>query len=92
MAVLLADFPDTFGLVSGQELHCLDFLMNNGENMDRCEAPHATGNHGNSASRMEMEDTLNSLRSLICDLLKTNQELRTALLKARASLPHNEEL
>lgn len=92
MTAHLAEFPDLFGRVSGQELHCLDFLRNNGENMDRCEAPHATGNHWSSDSYLEMEDTLRSLRSLICDLLKTNQELRTALLKAEASLLHNEEL
>jgi hypothetical protein len=88
----LAEIPDPFGLVIGQELHCLDLLRNNGDNMDRCEAPHATGNHWSSDSYLEMEDTLRSLRSLICDLLKTNQELRTALIKASASLPHNEEL
>lgn len=60
--------------------------------MDGCEAPHATGNHGSSDSYMEMADTLRSLRSLICDLLRTNQELRIALLKAKGSLPRNEEL
>ena len=30
----------------------------------------------------EMEYRLKSLRSLVCDLLKTNQELRNALLDA----------
>ncbi len=92
MTAHLAEIPDSFGHVSGQEFQGLDFLRNNGENMDRCEAPHATGNHWNSDSYLEMEDTLRSLRSLICDLLKTNQELRTALIKARASLLHNKEL
>ena len=34
-------------------------------------------------SHREMEETLHSLRSLICDLLRENQELRTALLAER---------
>jgi hypothetical protein len=33
-------------------------------------------------SYKEMEYRLKSLRSLVCDLLKTNQELRNALLDA----------
>ena len=43
-----------------------------------------TGNHlWSTDSYEEMEWKLKSLRSLLCDLLKTNQELRDALLDAR---------
>ena len=35
-------------------------------------------------SYQEMKHKFRSLRSLVCDLLKTNQELRTALLEAKS--------
>jgi hypothetical protein len=46
-----------------------------------CE-PDETDNIWSVDSYKEMEYRLNSLRSLVCDLLKTNQELRDALLDA----------
>ena len=52
-------------------------LSYDGENMDNYEVSHATGD-----SYLEMEQRLASLRSLVCDLLKTNQELRQILLEA----------
>jgi hypothetical protein len=50
--------------------------------MDSCEAPHTTDNRGSNDSYREMEHRLNALRSLVCTLLKKNQELRSALLEA----------
>ena len=46
---------------------------------------HATDDRWSIDSFLEMEYKLDSLRSLVCDLLKTNQELRDALVKARSS-------
>ena len=40
----------------------------------------------NIDSYQEMEYRLKSLRALVCDLLKTNQELRDALLDAGIDL------
>jgi hypothetical protein len=54
--------------------------------MDSCEVPHATDDRSTLDSSVEMEHRLNSLRSLICDLLKTNQELRDALRQARSGV------
>ena len=48
----------------------------------------ATGNRSNMDSYQEIEYRLNSLRSLVCDLLKTNQELRDAL-KAKIDAPRS---
>jgi hypothetical protein len=42
-------------------------------------------------SYREMEYRLQSLRSLVCDLLKTNQELRDALLDARIDTQYSAE-
>jgi hypothetical protein len=61
------------------------FWSNNGEHMDDCEVPHAPDNRWTVDSYLEMEFKLESLRSLVCDLLRTNQELRIAL-DANASL------
>jgi len=36
-------------------------------------------------SLLEMEHRLNSLRLLVCELLKTNEELRDALQEARST-------
>jgi hypothetical protein len=59
--------------------------------MDSCEAPHATDNRWSIDSFLEMERSLNSLRSLVCDLLKTNQELRHALLEAESSASNGQD-
>ena len=54
---------------------------NNGESMDKNCEPQETDDF-QDGSYKEMEYRLTSLRSLVCDLLKTNQELRSALLDA----------
>ncbi len=41
-------------------------------------------------SNQEREHRLNSLHSLVCDLLKTNQELRDALLAAKSDAGRNQ--
>jgi hypothetical protein len=52
------------------------------ENMkNHCE-PHERDALCDTNAYNEMEYRLKSLRSLVCDLLKTNQELRNALLDA----------
>ena len=43
-------------------------------------------------SHQEIEETLHSLRSLICDLLRENQELRTALLAERPKTSRHKRL
>jgi hypothetical protein len=55
--------------------------------MDNYEVSHATGD-----SYLEMEQRIACLRSLVCDLLKTNQELRQILLEAGIDWRHNERL
>ena len=60
---------------------------NNGETMDNHNQPHETDDLWGIGSYQEMEYRLKSLRSLVCDLLKTNQELRHALRDARTD-PH----
>jgi hypothetical protein len=62
-------------------------LDGNGENVGNYAEPDATGNHWIVDSYQEMEYKLHSLRSLVCDLLKTNQELRDALLNAKIDVP-----
>jgi hypothetical protein len=54
----------------------------NGENMDNHWEPHETDERRDIGAYQEMEYRLKSLRALVCDLLKTNQELRSALLDA----------
>jgi hypothetical protein len=54
------------------------------------DGPDAIDNLWNVDSHREMEYRLNSLRSLVCDLLKTNQELRYALLDAKIDVPRNQ--
>jgi hypothetical protein len=44
--------------------------------------PEETDNLWSIDSRKEMEYRLNSLQSLVCDLLRTNQELRDAVFDA----------
>ncbi|MCU1249106.1 MAG: hypothetical protein JWQ49_2135 [Edaphobacter sp.] len=58
--------------------------------MDSGKVPHATSDRWRIKSFLEMEHRLNSLRSLVCDLLKTNQELREALLKTKSGVPNNQ--
>jgi hypothetical protein len=50
--------------------------------MDNHWEPHETDEHRDIGAYQEMEYRLKSLRALVCDLLKTNQELRSALLDA----------
>jgi hypothetical protein len=52
------------------------------ENMNHHYEPHEKNALCGTNSCQEMEYRLKSLRSLVCDLLKTNQELRNALLDA----------
>jgi hypothetical protein len=52
------------------------------ENMNNHFEPHGSDAPCDTSSYKEMEYSLKSLRSLVCDLLKTNQELRNALLDA----------
>jgi hypothetical protein len=55
---------------------------NHGENMgSNCERDE-TDSIWSVESYQEMEYRLHSLRSLVCDLLRTNQELRDALFDA----------
>ena len=58
--------------------------------MDNREAPPTPDGAWSQDSYMEMLDRLNSLRSLVCDLLKTNQELRYALVEAGACGQHSQ--
>jgi hypothetical protein len=58
--------------------------------MDNREVQHANDDRWSIDSCHEMEDKLNSLRSLVCHLLKTNQELRNALLEARSGISNNQ--
>jgi hypothetical protein len=58
--------------------------------MDSGKVPHATDDSRSIESFLEMERRLNSLRSLVCDLLKANQELREALLKASSGVPNHQ--
>jgi len=51
-----------------------------------CE-PDETENLRSIDSYREMEYRLNSLRSLVCDLLKSNQELLNALQEAGIDVP-----
>jgi hypothetical protein len=50
--------------------------------MDNHWELHTTDEHRDIGAYHEMEYRLKSLRALVCDLLKTNQELRNALLAA----------
>lgn len=65
-------------------------LSNNGEKYgQRQGTARVTDDRWSIDSFRDMEHQLNSLRSLVCDLLKTNQELRDAL-KARSGVPNNQ--
>jgi hypothetical protein len=52
------------------------------ENMKNHSEPQVSDALCDTNAYNEMEYRLKSLRSLVCDLLKTNQELRDALLDA----------
>jgi hypothetical protein len=64
-------------------------MGNHGENMGSNGEPEATDSIWSSIwsvdSYKEMEYKLHSLRSLVCDLLRTNQELRDALFDAHGN-------
>jgi hypothetical protein len=64
------------------QLHNLGDAGGNGENMDKHWEAHETDEFLEIGAYKEMEYRLKSLRALVCDLLKTNQELRSALLDA----------
>jgi hypothetical protein len=87
VTTLLAEFLAPFETVSTQELHFLGFERQQRGNMNSREVPHTTDNRWSHDSCLEMDHRLNSLRSLVCDLLKTNQELRQALVEARSGVP-----
>jgi hypothetical protein len=58
--------------------------------MENYDAPRTTDNRWSIDSCLEIEEKLNSLRSLVCHLLKTNQELRDALLEATSGASINQ--
>jgi hypothetical protein len=89
VAALLAELLNSFDLVSLKSITVWT-LSNNGESMDSCDVTHATDNRWSTASFLEMEHTINCLRSLVCDLLRTNQELRDALLEARSGVSNDQ--
>jgi hypothetical protein len=57
---------------------------------DQCPAQPAI-DRTHSASSPEMEAQLRALRLLVCDLLKANQDLREAILKANVEMPMNQQ-
>ena len=67
---------------------CLDLLSctlnDNGEKMDSHEAPRGGDNPSNLDPCLELTRRLNSLSSLVCDLLRANEVLRFALKDAVA--------
>jgi len=73
-----------------QQLHCPGLWATTEWGMGKYEEPDMAGNPSNVDSRQEMEYSLSSLRSLVCDLLKANQELRYALLDAKTGVSRNQ--
>jgi hypothetical protein len=65
-------------------------MGNYGETMGNYAAPMATCTCSSIDSYQEAAYELSSLRLLVCDLLKANQELRNALLKAKIDMPRSE--
>jgi hypothetical protein len=63
-------------------------ICSNGDIMDGSDTPQPSGNRRNVESRTEtqseneMKCEVESLRALVCDLLRTNQQLRAALIAA----------
>jgi hypothetical protein len=90
VTALLAESLAPFYPVGIRELHFLGFERQQRGNMNSREVPYTTDNGWSNDSYLEMDHRLNSLRSLICDLLKTNQELREALLEARSGVPKDQ--
>jgi hypothetical protein len=60
--------------------------------MDNHWERHETDKFLEIGAFQEIEYRLRSLRALVCDLLKTNQELRSALLDAGIDVPGREEM
>jgi len=56
--------------------------------MSHIQQPDTTGHNSSADSYREMEYKLNTLRSVVCDLLKMNQQLRDTLLAAKLAVPH----
>jgi hypothetical protein len=59
--------------------------------MNSREAPHVRDNLGSVDLHLELEERINSLSILVCDLLKTNQELRRALLDTTVDVQLDQE-
>ena len=57
-----------------------------GEMMDSRETIRATGDGSSMEPSLEVEQMIYSLRSMVCDLLRRNQELRYALMEATLSM------
>jgi hypothetical protein len=53
--------------------------------------PDATGQSSSMENYREMEQNLNVLRSVVCELLQDNQQLREALLAAKTNPPQGRE-
>ncbi len=56
--------------------------------MERSEAPQSHDAPPSVESHHELQHRITALRQVICGLLKTNQELRHALLQAQATTQH----
>lgn len=61
-----------------------------GENLGKNCEHYETDDRCGDAFDKEMEYRIESLRQLVCDLLKTNQDLREALMEARERSPGKE--
>ena len=62
------------------------WIVSNGETMDSRETIRAIGDGSSMEPSLEVEQTICSLRSMVCDLLRRNQELRHALMEATLSV------
>ncbi len=69
--------------------HMVSTTGDNGENMDNDYEQDEICHLRSFDSYQEMKYKFRSLRSLVCDLLKTNQELRNALLEAKNDGPQS---
>lgn len=58
--------------------------------MNNSEIQHASGDLRGIASCVELEQRLNSLSALVCDLLRANQELRHALVEAAVNVRNDQ--
>jgi hypothetical protein len=66
-------------------------FYHHGENMENREEPRAPDTPCSGGCCQELKGKVDSLSSLVCDLLKTNQELRDALIEARAGAQRSGE-